>query len=231
MIVPLVVLVLGVGGFFLLRAAGDGSGPLAGIIGGHEKKEPDDTVPDFDFKVKSTEPIPTEAKANAGALKEAAGEGAEDVQAALTGLFREAFLDPANWREGDYDDVWALFDDSIASQAEKDQETLTLGADAGDRFKSVAPRSGVLKIDVLLDADGVPAAAVAKVKFSAKAKGKKAPIVMVDSRGQFFLHPGEGGWTVYAYSLDRNDSKKQRKAGQDEKPESGPSATPTGETP
>ena len=80
-----------------------------------------------------------------------------------------------------------------------------VGQDAGKRFSTVQPAGGFLAVKVLVDKGGTPVSATAAVKFQAKATGKNGPSDMVVSKGQYFMHILEGGWTILGYSVSRND--------------------------
>jgi hypothetical protein len=193
-IVPTALVALGIVLFLLFRRGGSG-----GIIGG-----PDNTIPAFDFELSKAQPIlvtdkkPDQFNATA---KDVAGQ----VSQTMTSLYTEAFLDPANWRGGSYDEVWPLFDDGSQAAAQKDGATLTLGPSAGGQFDKVDQPVGTLHVKVLLDRTNEPATAVAIVTFKALAAGKDGTSTLIVSTGQFFLRPLSDGWRVYSFSVSRDD--------------------------
>ena len=69
----------------------------------------------------------------------------------MTSLYTEAFLDPANWRGGSYDQVWPPFDGGSQAAAEQDGGALTLGTTAGDTYDTVDQPKGKLNVKVLMD--------------------------------------------------------------------------------
>jgi hypothetical protein len=208
-IVPTALVALGVVLFLLFRGGGSGGG----IIGG-----PDNTIPAFDFRLTKAVPIlvtnhkPTKFDATA---QDVAGQ----VGDTMTSLYTEAFLDPANWRGGSYDEVWPLFEDGSQAAAQQAGTTLTLGPSAGDRFDTVDQPLGTLSVKVLLDRTNKPATAVAIVKFKALATAKVGAPILVVSTGQYFLRQASDGWLVYAFSVSRDDHEVV--------PSPGPSSSPT----
>lgn len=197
--------------FLVLRGSSGGSG---GIFGGGSQ---DETIPKLRFETSKVVPIPVTDK-KATELEHVARPVGSQVAHTMTALYTEAFLDPGNWRGGSYDNVWGLFDDGSRSAAQQDEQTLTLGASAGDAYETVARPKGKLAVKVLLDGKEQPATAVAIVKFQALATGKDGTLTMVVSSGQYFLRPGSDGWQVYSFSITRHDEERV--------PTPGPSATP-----
>jgi hypothetical protein len=188
-------------------------GLTGGGLGG-----PDDTIPPFDFKVTKAIPFLVtdgESAQFAGRAEEVANE----VGKTMKTLYTEAFLDPKNWRDGSYDEVWPAFDEGSRATAEQDGETLTLGASAGDTYDKVTRPQGWIKVKVLLNRDDQPSTAVAIVKFTALGTGKDGTYTQIVSKGQYFLRPGGDGWTVYAFQVRRGDHETV--------PKPGPSGTST----
>jgi len=208
-IVPTALVALGIVLFLLLRGGGSGGG----IIGG-----PDNTIPAFDFRLTKAIPILVTDK-KPTQFDSAAQDVAGQVGATMTMLYREAFLDPANWRDGSYDEVWPLFEDGSQAAAQQDGTTLTLGPSAGDQFDTVDQPLGTLSVKVLLDRTNQPATAVAIVKFKALATAKAGAPILVVSTGQYFLRQTSDGWLVYAFSVSRDDHEVV--------PSPGPSSSPT----
>ena len=95
-------------------------------------------MPAFDFTVTSVTTEATSDKADAATLPAEAQKVADQVMPALDQLYTEGFLDPKNWKDGEYDEVWEVFADSRCLRQEN-VETLTLGVDAGDTYDSVGP--------------------------------------------------------------------------------------------
>lgn len=205
--IPVAVLALAVMAFFLFRGG-------KALVGGVTHLG-DGSTPEFAFKLEKTLPLSVKD----GSKSEPSVE-AEDVATAVTPvmneLYREAFLDPGDWKHNSYDSVWALFDESAAVQAQTDADVLTVGTAAGDSYESVMPDSGRLTVKVLLDKKDRPATAVAIVTFTAEAAGVDGQTTLVSSSGQYFLREIDGGWLVYSYKVVRDDEIVP------------PSATPTG---
>jgi hypothetical protein len=220
-IVPAVVVLVGVGVFFLLNARNDtAAGP---------PQTPPTNVPKFDFRIAKAEAVPTAPGANPKKLQGPADSAAKSIGSTLSNMYRWAFLDPSNRSDGSYDEVWSYFADPIAAKAQQDTATLTLGPNAGDQFSGVDPGKGELQVRVLMDKQGKPATAVALVKFTAHAAGSNDAATTLVSDGQYFLQPASGGWRVIGYKVSRKDHTKSA-AGPSSTPS--PGATPTdGATP
>jgi hypothetical protein len=198
-IVPTVIVLVGVGVFFLLTNRSDGGqGPLV---------TPPTTVPAFNFKVTKTEVFPTNAT-DPKKLQGATSSVAKTVSAALSDMYQWAYLDPSNRSDGSYDEVWNYFTEPIAAKARADESTLTLGANAGDEFSDVQPGRGAMQVEVLTDKKNKPSTAVAIVKFTAHATGTDNAATTIVSGGQYFLQPAAGGWRVTGYKVLRKDHEK-----------------------
>jgi hypothetical protein len=123
---PVVIAIVGV---VLILVLGGGSAGLPGIIGGNDDS---DEVPPFEFRTGKTGVVATVPDADVDALKAAAAPATAAVTPVIDELYTNAFLDPTNWREGDYEEILALFSDEAAPAASENLETLTLGAGAGE---------------------------------------------------------------------------------------------------
>ena len=199
MIVPTVIILVGVGVFFLLSNRGNsGTGPVV---------TPPATVPAFNFKVTKTEVFPTNAT-DPKKLQSATDSVAKSVSGTLSDMYQWAFLDPSNRSDGSYDEVWNYFTDQMASKAKQDEATLTLGANAGDQFSDVQPGRGAVQVQVLTDKKNKPTTAVAIVKFTAHATGTDNSATTIVSDGEYFLAPASGGWRVTGYKVSRKDHAK-----------------------
>jgi len=200
----------------LLLLLGGGNGGGIPFIGDDE----DHTVPEFDFRVSpKTAVVATSADADVEALRPAAEQAGAEVTAVLDELYTAAFLDPTNWREGDYEEVFAFFADGAVGAAREAVETLALGAGAGDVFEKVTPRRGRLAFRVLFDPDGAADTVVARVRFRALAERTDGTYQTIVSQGQFFLRD-VGGWKVTAFDVERKDREAKP-------PAPAPSASPS----
>jgi hypothetical protein len=193
-IVPAAVVVLGVV-LFVVFTGGGGDGGLLGE---------DNTIPAFDFRLTRAVPVLVTHQDPAKFEAVAQDVGAQ-VGETMTTLYTEAFLDPANWRDGAYDEVWPLFEEGTQAAAQEEETTLTLGPTAGDQFAKVEQPLGTLNVRVLLDRTNQPTTAVAIVKFKALASAKDGTTVAVVSTGQYFLRSASDEWLVYAFSASRDD--------------------------
>jgi hypothetical protein len=200
-IVPVVLVAAGVA-LILLLGGGSSGGVLGGIIGGDEPEE----VPPFEFRLAKTGAVATVAEADQEALKAQAESAVQEVVPVLDDLYTNAFLDPANWRENEYEEVLALFSTEAAPAATESIETLTLGATAGDVYDTVTPKKGSLSFSVLFDQEGNPHTVVATVKFYALGARQDGTYTSIVSVGELFLED-LGGWKVTAFEVRRGDKQ------------------------
>ena len=199
----MVAICLAVGAFLLLGGSEKVRSILPGVDG------PDMTVPEFDFRVTKSTAIATVPEVEKKTLTAAAKKAAGETIKVLDQLYTEAFLDPANWREGTYDDVWPLFEGAASEAAQRDSEALTLGTTAGDAFEAVAPAKSKVEFKVLLDGKNQPSTVVATVVFQAKAHASDGTTTIVVSTGEVMLTKTADGWKVLSYEIVRNDELKQ----------------------
>lgn len=217
LVVPVVLVALGVVLILVLTGGGDG-----GLLGNGDEN---DEVPPFDFRVGRTVVEPTVVDADVDALQAEADALTQEVTPVLDDLFTNAFLDPSNWRNGDYEEVFALFADGAAASAESGVETLTLGASAGEVYESVAPTKGGLQFTVLFDQEGGPNTVVVRVRFYALGERGDGTYMAIVSAGQMFLRDLDG-WKIIAFDMRRND----RETTPPTPAPSGSSPVPTGAT-
>ena len=197
LIVPIVLVAVGVGALLLL------SGGDVPIIGGE-----DEAAPPFDFIVKPATAVATVTEPDETALSASADEVAQEITPTIDHLFTDAYLDPANWRHGDYEEVFAAFAPDAAPTAEQSVETLTLGATAGDVFQTVEPGKSKLTYQVLFDPDGAPETAVVTVIFRATGERKDGTYLAIVSEAEFFLRQIDG-WKITAFDVTRDDHETQ----------------------
>jgi hypothetical protein len=195
-IVPIALVVIG-GLGFLLFGRGDGAHPFG--IG------EDNHIPTFAFKEGRTSAVAVKAGNKDTGVPQSAKAAAGDVTTTMTELYKEAFLDPANWRDGSYDEVWPLFVDAAAQPAQQHLSALTVGTDGGDAYTTIDQPNGHLTVRVLLDDKNQPTTAVAIVDFTAVGTQKAGKLTMFHSVGQYFLRPEGDGWRVYSFDVRRND--------------------------
>jgi hypothetical protein len=198
-IVPLALVVLGVLAFVLFGGGG-GSG---GILG----SGPDNTIPAFDFAQGRTTAV--SVTADKKQVPASAKTAASGITSTLDTLYTEAFLDPANWRDAAYDEVWPLFADSAGGAAQEDTSTLTVAG--GDAYTRIADARGRIQVKVLLNDEDQVATAVAIVRFTAVGTRKDGKLTVFRSSGQYFLQPGGDGWQVYSFSVNRDDTVREPK--------------------
>lgn len=200
-IIPVVLVVGGVALLFLL---GGGTDSIP-IIGGDE---PDDTVPEFDFVTTKASGIATASEFDKTALATSAEQTGTEITPTIDDLFTNAFLDPTNWREGDYEEVFAAFAPSALPAAQENVETLTLGTDAGDVFEKVRPNRSNLQYTVLFDPEGNPDTAVVRFTFNATGRRLDGTVLAIASTGQLFLQDLDG-WKITAFDVARSDAEEE----------------------
>ena len=175
--------------------------------GGILNAGPDEDIPPFDFVQGRTTAI--SVVANDKETPPTVTTAAKRVTSTMDMLYTEAFLDPANWRDGSYDEVWLLFVDDASAAAEQDAPTLTAGPDGGDTYTRIATPKGRIEVRILLDDQDRAATAVALVRFSAIGSRRDGKQTLFRSVGQYFLRPGGDGWQVYSFSVDRDDHLRE----------------------
>jgi hypothetical protein len=200
----IVPVVLVIGGVVLLFVLGGGTDSIP-IIG---DDGPDDTVPAFDFTTTKTTGIATASEFDKAALAASAEQTGAEITPTIDDLFTNAFLDPTNWREGDYEEVFEAFAPNALPAAQENVETLTLGASAGDVFEKVRPNKSSLQYRVLFDPEGNPDTAVVRFTFNATGKRLDGTALAIASSGQFFLQDLDG-WQITAFDVVRSDTEAE----------------------
>lgn len=212
-----VLVVLAIAAFFLLKGSG-------GSAAGTGSVTPE--TPKFAFTTSDVIAVPTRAGTKAKQLKQRVKPAAKQAIKALDLFYAQAFLDPANWQRGSYDNAWALFDAGASAQAQKNVDTLTAGTGAGSAFKTILPIKGTLKAKVLLDAKDQPFSIVAIVHFSASGAGRGGKSVLLQSQGQYVFQMVDGTWKVVSFHVQRNDQERAAPS-----PSAGASAGASGSSP
>jgi hypothetical protein len=161
-------------------------------------------TPEFAFERARPMAVETAAKPNPQAATAAARAPAKAATQQLDGLYTAAFLDPANWMNGDYEDVLGFFDDEAADAAEAQLDVLTAGPSAGETFDSITPKTSSLKVRVLMAPEGAPYAVQSTARFVATGKGENGTVTFV-SRGQFIFEKRDGEWRVVSFAVQRSD--------------------------
>ena len=161
-------------------------------------------TPEFAFEATKVTAVPTRAGAKDEELDAKASPVAVEIKDAMDALYIGAFLDPGNWQEGAYDDVWELFEPGAGAEAQAQVDTLTAGTGAGDAFREIQPTLGVLQMKVLFDQKDHAFSAVAIVRFGARGKSKDGPDVRIRSEGQFVFEQLDGDWKVVSFKVVRH---------------------------
>jgi hypothetical protein len=161
-------------------------------------------IPRVRFEESTKELVRTSPDPIGRRRREASVRAATAVRAILTDLYTEAFLDPANWEQGDYDAAFRDFAGGARKQAEAHPGLLTAGAHAGERYDSILPGSSRLTSRILLDRGGNPTLVVSIVRFSAAAVGAKP--FRLRSHGQFFFERIDGSWKVVSFHVTHSET-------------------------
>lgn len=196
LLVPIALIAIGVVLVLTLR------GGTVPILGGGQNE----TTPPFDFTIKGARAVATSTDADDAALTASAQQVADDATPTIDDLYTFAFLDPSNWHDGEYDEAFEAFADGARETARSSADVLTLGADAGDVFKTVEPRKSTLAYQVLFDKDGNPDTVVATVVFRALGERKDGTYLAILSEGTLFLRDLDG-WKVTAFDVTRGDEE------------------------
>jgi hypothetical protein len=196
-VVPIVLIAVAALVIFVLQG---GDVP---IVGGD-----DEPVPAFDFTVKRSVAVATSPDADVTALTPEAEAVGTEITPTLDDLYTNAFIDPSNWEDGDYEEVFAAFAPDAATAAEQNVDTLTLGSTAGDDYVSVDPGKGFLTYEVLFDRHGNPDTAVVAVRFTALGELTDGTFVEIVSDGQYFLRDIDG-WQITAFDVTRRDTETE----------------------
>jgi len=162
-------------------------------------------TPEFAFEIDHLTIYPTVHQKGAEKATTDQTRSAEDLSGLLALLYSKGFLDPVDWRSGDYAAVYDLFDQASTPDAKAGEEVLTAGAQAGATYEDIQPGFAHLNIKLMTDAKGEPINAVGIAEFHAVATGKDGQPTTLISKGQFFLNPVGKGWEIYAFDVDRTD--------------------------
>ena len=159
-------------------------------------------------------------------LRGASKVASDRVIVATTRLYREAFLDPANWRTGTYDALWEDFASTAKVQARKDARILTAGSAAADAYAGIVPRHSTIATTVLLDRKGKATVVLVTARFEAFGRTLSgASNTRFDSAGRFFFERVGGGWKIVSYDVHRHDRPVAKTA---PSPAGVPATSPTG---
>jgi hypothetical protein len=186
------------------------SGGDATSLGGLVGEDPPE-APEFAWEVSKPKAVETSTKPNHPQAVAAAQAPAKAVTARLDDLYTAAFLEPANWMDGDYGDVLDLFADDSSAAAERQLDVLTAGPAAGDAFDTIRPLPSTLKLQVLFDRAGVAYAVEGSARFIARGSGADAQVKMI-SKGQYVFQKTDGDWLVVSFSVKRSDQEQEPKA-------------------
>lgn len=195
------VVLLGIGAV-VLADGGEG-----GILPGDDLPP----APTFAFDVskptvETSAQIDPEASVGEEKAHAAAKPAAEQVAAEMHDLYVAAFLEPANWTEANYESVGDFFAPSAQDAATKQAKVLTAGEGVTE-LDTIVPQPSTLKLEVLLDPLGKPAAVSGTVNFLAKGTGGDS-VYMFRSKGQYVFRKVDSEWKIVSFSVRRADTEK-----------------------
>ncbi len=203
----LAVLVLVIGALVFLtrddaptRGAGDGETSSDGDVA-------PPTTPPFRFDDTSRTLVRTSPEPMGARRRQASAAAATAAEGVLTELYREGFLDPANWEQGSYADAFGGFARGARDRAETHPDLLTAGPGAGDRYERIEPRAGRIATRILLDRRGSPVLLVSVVRFTALATGSDE--VVLRSAGQYFFERVGNAWRIVSFDVTRDDGPRE----------------------
>ena len=174
---------IGAGAFFLLRGA--------------ESEEEVAVTPPFEFELEDVRSVKVDGKIS----QEASESASEQITAVLSRLYDTAFVQPDQWRGGRFPSLRSYFAGRAARRAVRDLESLTLGADAR-RIERVRPELGTVEIDLLVDPDRQPYAAIAMTSFEAGGRTRGGQPLRIVHQGRYVVRPVEGSWLVVGYQVE-----------------------------
>jgi hypothetical protein len=163
-------------------------------------------TPSFRFALSRREVVRTARGGLSKRDRRIAQEAARSVRSLITDLYAGAFLAPDAWGTGDYDDVFAIFAGQARQEAQRRTGTLTAGEDAAQRFDSIEPVVGRLKLEILLDRGGKPAIVSTAVTF--RARGSGAEPTLLRSDGSYLFRRIDGAWRIVSFDVARADREQ-----------------------
>ena len=186
----------------LLAAACGGGSDEAGGSGTEHSAE----TPPLEFTVNRLTSYSTASGHEEKEKSSAANQAGDQLAVVMKDLYSAAFLDPENWKNGEYSSAGDLFDGNAAKTAPGDEAILTAGADAGSTYSDIQPEFTHLNVKVLTDEKGQPKTAVAIAEFEATATETGGGSTTLVSHGQYFMNRLNGkNWTIFAYDVERLD--------------------------
>ena len=154
-------------------------------------------TPDFSFEFGKVGGSPIADKASDLALKEAA----EQVRETLDAMYVVGFVDKGKWEGGTFPALYEAFTEDLESRVRQDLANLSLGEDAA-KIDGVDPISGRLTIRFLVDAETELVAATARTIFSANATATDGGNVAIQHDGTYFMQPEDGRWLINGYDVE-----------------------------
>ena len=202
----------------IFALSGGSDGPL-GSLGGDTPE-----TPEFAFKaskpiVITTAPTPTpkrpspppvrckaaKKKATAAALTRPRRSAVDTLDAYYTA----AFLDPANWQDAAYDEVFVSFTNQARAEAESQLEVMTAGSEAGFNYDTIEPLPSTVRDQGAAGSERAAGIGVGMAKFQANGDGSSGGKHVFQSKGQFVLQKIDGEWIDREFlGVSRHDKDK-----------------------
>jgi hypothetical protein len=167
---------------------------LAGVVWWVYLRTGTPGVADFSFDIGKVGGRPVGDPAPREDLEEAAVA----VRDTLDDLFVEGFIDPSEWRGGQFPGIFDAFSGPAVKKARSDIPVLTLGPDAR-QIAFMRPRFGRLNVRFLTDEEGGLTGAVATTSFAAQGEFAEGGPVLAQHEGTWFMRPLADQWLIVGY--------------------------------
>lgn len=143
--------------------------------------------------------------------KSAIAKEATEIETMLNAWYQTAFVDVADFGDGTFPSVAAMFTSDAAKTFAQDVNSLTIGAGRNDVTR-VVPSEQTAAVAIYFEDRTKPTFATAKVRFVAAATPKAEGRRTIDIKQGAVLHleKTKDGWRVNYYEADQ--SQKERPA-------------------
>ena len=128
----------------------------------------------------------------------------DEITKMFTDFYQEAFVDPAKWGDGTFEDLKKLFAEEAQPAFTKELASLTIG-EARTELKFVDPVPGSsLKISVFFDSKAAPMYATAAVNFGGRGTLKqKGPVLLIKQTASFYMQRAGETWVITSFDADQ----------------------------
>jgi len=186
-----ILLLAGLSGALIVALRGHGPRPAAGGSGSRFAAAPDEQ---FVFPLTQVHGVPVVSNASQDRVRAVAAQ----VQTTLSAFYRAAFLDSRAWAGSMDRAAWDAFAPTTRDQATANATSLTLSSPGG-HVQSLKVAESSLDIQVLLDPQGIPQAAMANVTFVADGTLVGGESMQVKNQAHFLMRPAPTMWLIFGY--------------------------------